>query len=85
MRGTRKARFCFMKKFVARLPLKFCVHISSLIELFKEREREKDFSIGTYYYEDFNFLPFAMRGVQEQHVFFEEERERTASVGFRDR
>ena len=40
------------QKFVARLPLKkkFCVHISSLIELYKEREREreKDFSIGTH-------------------------------------
>ena len=31
------------QKFVARLPLKkkFCVHISSLIELNKERERER--------------------------------------------
>ena len=30
------------QKFVARLPLKVCVHISSLIELYKERERERE-------------------------------------------
>jgi hypothetical protein len=51
--GKRKAENSsphLPQKFVARLPLKkkFCVHISSLIELYKEREREKDFSIGTH-------------------------------------
>jgi hypothetical protein len=48
--GKRKAvnSSLLPQKFVARLPLKFCVHISSLIELYKEREREKDFSIGTH-------------------------------------
>ena len=45
MWGKRKLKNSSLlpQKFVARLPLKkkFCVHISSLIELFKERERER--------------------------------------------